>query len=132
MVNYDLPWNPMKVEQRIGRIDRIGQEREVHVFNLVLEGTVEEHVLDKLYDKINLFTQSIGGLREILSRMEQSGTNFEQEVFERLRDADDTVELENNFEEMAVDLEKNKEAAKKMSDFNKGVFRGFEFEGEGI
>lgn len=132
MVNYDLPWNPMKVEQRIGRIDRIGQEREVHVFNLVLEGTVEEHVLDKLYDKINLFTQSIGGLREILSRMEQSGTNFEQEVFERLRDADDTVELENNFEEMAVDLEKNKEAAKKMSDFNKGVFRGFEFEGEGV
>lgn len=132
MVNYDLPWNPMKVEQRIGRIDRIGQEREVHVFNLVLEGTVEEHVLDKLYDKINLFTQSIGGLREILSRMEQSGTNFEQEVFERLRDADDTVELENNFEEMAVDLEKNKEAAQKMSDFNKGVFRGFEFEGEGV
>jgi SNF2 family DNA or RNA helicase len=132
MVNYDLPWNPMKVEQRIGRIDRIGQEREVHVFNLALEGTVEEHVLDKLYDKINLFTQSIGGLREILSRMEQSGTDFEQEVFERLRDADDTVELENNFEEMAVDLEKNKEAAKKMSDFNKGVFRGFEFEGEGV
>jgi SNF2 family DNA or RNA helicase len=132
MVNYDLPWNPMKVEQRIGRIDRIGQDREVHVFNLALEGTVEEHVLDKLYNKINLFTQSIGGLREILSRMEQSGTDFEQEVFERLRDADDTVELENNFEEMAVDLEKNKEAAKKMSDFNKGVFRGFEFEGEGV
>jgi len=64
--------------------------------------------------------------------MEQSGTDFEQEVFERLRDADDTVELENNFEEMAVDLEKNKKAAKKMSDFNKGVFRGFEFEGEGV
>jgi len=132
MVNYDLPWNPMKVEQRIGRIDRIGQDREVHVFNLALEGTVEEHVLDKLYNKINLFTQSIGGLRKILSRMEQSGTDFEQEVFERLRDADDTVELENNFEEMAVDLEKNKKAAKKMSDFNKGVFRGFEFEGEGV
>jgi SNF2 family DNA or RNA helicase len=129
MVNYDLPWNPMKVEQRIGRIDRIGQDREVHVFNLALEGTVEEHVLDKLYGKINLFNQSIGGLREILSRMEQSGTDFEQEVFERLRTADDRVELENNFEEMAVDLEKNKQAAEMMEEFNQSVFSRFEFSG---
>lgn len=130
MVNYDLPWNPMKVEQRIGRIDRIGQEREVHVFNLALADTVEEHVLDKLYGKINLFTQSIGGLRDILSRMEKSGSDFEQDVFERLRSANDRVELENNFEEMAVDLEKNKEAAEKMSEFNKGVFDGFELGSE--
>nr|WP_245710260.1 SNF2-related protein [Halopenitus malekzadehii] len=129
MVNYDLPWNPMKVEQRIGRIDRIGQDREVFVFNLALEGTVEEHVLDKLYGKINLFNQSIGGLREILSRMEKSGSDFEREVFERLRSADDAVELENNFEEMAVDLEENKEAAEKMDDFNKSVFDNFEFTG---
>jgi SNF2 family DNA or RNA helicase len=129
MINYDLPWNPMKVEQRIGRIDRIGQEREVNVFNLALEDTVEEHVLDKLYGKINLFNQSIGGLREILSRMEKSGSDFEQEVFERLRNADDSVELENNFEEMAIDLEQNKEAADKMSDFNRGVFEQFEFGG---
>lgn len=127
MVNYDLPWNPMKVEQRIGRIDRIGQDRDVHVFNLALAGTVEEHVLDKLYGKINLFTQSIGGLREILSRMEKSGADFEREVFDRVRTADDRAELENNFEEMAVDLEENKEAAQKMSEFNKGVFDSFEF-----
>jgi SNF2 family DNA or RNA helicase len=126
MVNYDLPWNPMKVEQRIGRIDRIGQEREVYVFNLALSGTVEEHVLDKLYGKINLFNQSIGGLREILSRMEKSGADFEREVFERLRNAGDHVELENNFEEMAVDLEENKEAAERMDDFNKDVFDQFE------
>jgi SNF2 family DNA or RNA helicase len=130
MVNYDLPWNPMKVEQRIGRIDRIGQERDVYVFNLALEGTVEEHVLDKLYGKIDLFNQSIGGLREILSRMEKSGSDFEREVFERLRRADDRIELENNFEEMAVDLEDNKEAAEKMDDFNKSVFDNFEFTGE--
>lgn len=127
MVNYDLPWNPMKVEQRIGRIDRIGQERDVLVFNLALADTVEEHVLEKLYGKINLFTQSIGGLREILSRMEKSGADFEREVFERVRTADSRVELENNFEEMAVDLEENKEAAEKMSEFNKGVFDSFEF-----
>lgn len=130
LVNYDLPWNPMKVEQRIGRIDRIGQEREVHVFNLALENTVEEQVLDKLYGKIDLFNKSIGGLRDILSRMEKSGTDFEREVFDRLRHADDRVELENNFEEMAVDLEENKEAADKMSDFNERVFENFEFSEE--
>jgi SNF2 family DNA or RNA helicase len=130
LVNYDLPWNPMKVEQRIGRIDRIGQEREVHVFNLALAGTVEEHVLNKLYGKINLFNQSIGGLSDILSRMEKSGADFEREIFDRLRNADSRVELENNFEEMAVDLEKNKEAADKLSEFNRDVFAKFEFGGE--
>ena len=131
LVNYDLPWNPMKVEQRIGRVDRIGQDREVHVFNMALEDTVEEHVLDKLFGKIDLFNQSIGGLRDILSRMEQSGSDFEQEIFNRLRDADSKIELENNFEDMAVDLEDNKEAAEKMSDFNRGVFKNFEF-GENV
>jgi SNF2 family DNA or RNA helicase len=127
LVNYDLPWNPMKVEQRIGRIDRIGQDREVLVYNLALDDTVEGLVLEKLYGKIDLFSQSIGGLREILSRMEQSGADFEQEVFESLRKADSTVELENNFEEMAVDLEENKEAAEKMGNFNERVFESFEF-----
>jgi SNF2 family DNA or RNA helicase len=131
LVNYDLPWNPMKVEQRIGRIDRIGQEREVHVFNMALEGTIEEHVLNKLFGKIDLFNQSIGGLRDILSRMERSGSDFEREVFENLRHADSKVELENNFEEMAVDLEENTEAAEKMNDFNRGVFDSFEF-GESV
>jgi SNF2 family DNA or RNA helicase len=131
LVNYDLPWNPMKVEQRIGRIDRIGQEREVHVFNMALEGTIEEHVLNKLFGKIDLFNQSIGGLRDILSRMERSGSDFEREVFENLRHADSKVELENNFEEMAVDLEENTEAAEKMNDFNRGVFNRFEF-GESV
>jgi hypothetical protein len=121
----------MKVEQRIGRVDRIGQDREVHVFNMALEDTVEEHVLDKLFGKIDLFNQSIGGLRDILSRMEQSGSDFEQEIFNRLRDADSKIELENNFEDMAVDLEDNKEAAEKMSDFNRGVFKNFEF-GENV
>jgi superfamily II DNA/RNA helicase len=126
-VNYDLPWNPMKVEQRIGRVDRIGQNREVHVFNMALEETIEEHVLNKLFGKIDLFNQSVGGLRDILSRMEKSGSDFERDVFEQLRNADSKVELENNFEDMAVDLEENTDAAEKMNDFNRGVFDGFEF-----
>ena len=60
MVNYDLPWNPMKVEQRIGRIHRIGQKRKVYIFNMGLKDTIEEYVLDRLYHKIDFFQQTVG------------------------------------------------------------------------
>jgi SNF2 family DNA or RNA helicase len=126
MVNYDLPWNPMKVEQRIGRIHRIGQNREVFVFNLALEGTIEEYVLERLYHKIDLFQQSVGELSEILTRLEQSGRNFEDEVFDRLLSADNEVELENDFDAMAVDLQEQRDLADQLNDFNSGVFEGFD------
>ena len=70
LVNYDLPWNPMRVEQRIGRLDRIGQEHEVRVFNLYAEGTVEERVLDVLEKRINAFEDTVGGLDPILGETE--------------------------------------------------------------
>jgi SNF2 family DNA or RNA helicase len=130
LVNYDLPWNPMNVEQRIGRIDRIGQDREVYVFNLALEDTVEEYVLEKLYGKIDLFTQTVGGLKDILSTMRRSGADFEHEVFTQLVDANDRQAAENNFEAMAVDLEDNRAAAEKLQDFNGSVFENFAFESE--
>lgn len=67
LVNYDLPWNPMVVEQRIGRIDRFGQESQViHIHNLIVDGTVEDQILFRLYDRIRLFEQSIGDLEAIL------------------------------------------------------------------
>src|SRR5690606_38599231 len=55
LVNYDLPWNPMVVEQRIGRIDRFGQESDVvQILNLVVRGTVEDEILSRLYDRIGI------------------------------------------------------------------------------
>ena len=67
LVNYDLPWNPMVVEQRIGRIDRFGQDAKVvHIHNLVVEGTVEDRILLRLYDRIGIFNESIGELEPIL------------------------------------------------------------------
>ncbi|WP_435180442.1 DEAD/DEAH box helicase [Halorussus sp. AFM4] len=126
MVNYDLPWNPMKVEQRIGRIHRIGQDREVYVFNVALEDTIEEYVLERLYHKIDLFQQSVGELSEILTRLEETGSNFEDEVFDRLVEADSEVELENDFDAMAVDLQEQRDLADKVEDFNSGVFEGFD------
>jgi len=126
IVNYDLPWNPMSVEQRIGRIDRIGQDRDVYVFNLALNGTVEDYVLEKLYGKIDVFHQTVGGLKEILSEREQSSGQFEQEVLQQMIQADSERELENNFEDMAVDLEDDMKSAQKAQKFNERVFEGFE------
>lgn len=57
LVNYDLPWNPMRVEQRIGRVDRIGQAETVQVFNFWVKGTIEERVLDVLERRINVFQE---------------------------------------------------------------------------
>jgi superfamily II DNA/RNA helicase len=66
LINYDLPWNPMTVEQRIGRIDRMGQENTVMVFNFCVKDSIEERVLDVLERRINLFEATVGGLDPIL------------------------------------------------------------------
>jgi len=67
VINYDLPWNPMVVEQRIGRVDRIGQEAPtINIVNLVVEGSVEETVLQRLLTKIEIFRGSIGEMDEII------------------------------------------------------------------
>lgn len=71
MVNYDLPWNPMRVEQRIGRLDRIGQKRTVRIYNLFCEDTVEERVLEVLEKRIGLFQESVGSLDPILGEVER-------------------------------------------------------------
>lgn len=72
LVNYDLPWNPMTVEQRIGRLDRIGQKAaQIRIFNLVVEGTIEERILKRLYERLRLFEESIGALEVIIGERVQ-------------------------------------------------------------
>lgn len=71
IVNFDLPWNPMKVEQRIGRIDRIGQKsNNVYIYNFVMKGTIEEKIFSVLGEKISLFKECIGELDNILTANE--------------------------------------------------------------
>jgi len=70
LINFDLPWNPMTIEQRIGRIHRIGQARDVFIFNLAARGTLEEQVLKILDEKINMFELVVGEIGEILGEME--------------------------------------------------------------
>ena len=68
LINYDMPWNPMRVEQRIGRIDRIGQRHgDMRIINLHLEGTVETDVYKALKGRIRMFEQVVGTLQPILA-----------------------------------------------------------------
>jgi superfamily II DNA or RNA helicase len=71
LINFDVPWNPMAIEQRIGRIDRIGQRREVYVFNLVTRGTLEEQILALLDEKISMFELVIGEVGAILGGLDE-------------------------------------------------------------
>jgi hypothetical protein len=71
LINFDVPWNPMAIEQRIGRIDRIGQNREVFVFNLVTRGTLEEQILALLDEKISMFELVVGEVGAILGGLEE-------------------------------------------------------------
>ena len=60
LINYDMPWNPMRVEQRCGRVDRIGQEKDVHIYNFILEGTVEKRVREVIEEKLSVILEEMG------------------------------------------------------------------------
>jgi SNF2 family DNA or RNA helicase len=92
MVNFDLPWNPMQIEQRLGRIHRIGQERDVVLTNLVSRGTIEERVLEVLQAKINLFELVVGELDMILGRVADD-LDFETLVFQQYIASRDDAEF---------------------------------------
>jgi hypothetical protein len=82
LINYDLPWNPMKLEQRIGRLDRIGQKsKEIYIYNIFMEGTVETDIIHAIIKRINLFEESIGILEPIIGRIEKDfkGVIFAEE-----------------------------------------------------
>ena len=87
LVNYDLPWNPMRVEQRIGRVDRIGQENAVSIFNLWVKDTIEERVLDVLEKRIKVFEETVGGLDPILGDTESDIRNILRIAGERQKEA---------------------------------------------
>ena len=70
IINFDLPWNPMRLEQRIGRIHRLGQKEDVRIYNFAIKDTVEDHILKLLYEKIHLFEKVIGELDDILTKLD--------------------------------------------------------------
>lgn len=82
LVNYDLPWNPMVVEQRIGRIDRFGQKApKVHIYNLVVANSIQEVIYTRLLDRIGVFQGVIGDLEMILEENGETIRQLERDIY---------------------------------------------------
>jgi SNF2 family DNA or RNA helicase len=103
MLNFDLPWNPMQIEQRLGRIHRIGQEREVLLTNLVSMGTIEERILRVLEAKINMFELVVGELDMILGHIDDE-FDFESFVFHSHVESSDDREFAARLESLGEGL----------------------------
>jgi len=103
LVNYDLPWNPMRIEQRIGRLSRIGQERDVYIFNLSAKGTIEDYILDVLDSKINMFELVVGEVDMILGRLEEERP-FEDIVMEILATSPTEEDFKRRMDELGERL----------------------------
>lgn len=103
MLNFDLPWNPMQIEQRLGRIHRIGQDKEVLLTNLATIGTIEDRILGVLERKINLFELVVGELDMILGRIEDD-FDFESAVFRTHVESRDETEFVERLEALGDEL----------------------------
>ena len=90
LVNFDLPWNPMGIEQRIGRLHRLGQQHPVRVYNLVQAGTLQEHLLHLLQEKLNLFELVVGETGLILGDR-FTCDEFAEEILRRWRESEGCV-----------------------------------------
>jgi superfamily II DNA or RNA helicase len=88
LVNFDLPWNPMIVEQRIGRIQRLGSRHaKVGIFNIILRGTFEEYIVGRLMEKLQMASHAIGDIEALLEASgidddDDSANTFEEKVLE--------------------------------------------------
>lgn len=92
MVNYDLPWNPMRLEQRIGRIHRLGQDQPVTVYNLATKDTIENHIVELLQEKIRMFEHVIGELDFIIGNP-KFGLEVEKNILDIAMTAESTRDL---------------------------------------
>ncbi len=118
LVNYDLPWNPMRIEQRIGRIHRLGQERDVRIYNLSAAGTVEAYILELLDAKINMFQLVVGELDMILGNLDQK-KDFEELVMDIWAQATDETDLRRRLDhlgEQLIEAKKHYQAVKELDE----------------
>jgi SNF2 family DNA or RNA helicase len=108
MINYDLPWNPMRIEQRVGRLHRLGQPETVTIFNLAANDTIEAYILDLLAHKIRMFELVIGELDLILGELgeQRSFEDYIEQVWTESRSEEELLQ-------MIVDLNRVLEGAVK-------------------
>lgn len=111
IINYDLPWNPMKVEQRIGRLDRLNQKHQaISIVNYSIQDTIEQYILEKLYDRIKIFENSIGDIEEIF------GEKTEELILELLNPELTEEELKKRAEETTLAIQSQMEQQRKLEE----------------
>ena len=121
LVNFDLPWNPMAIEQRIGRIHRIGQERDVYVYNLCAEDTVEYYILRVLDRKINMFELAVGEMDMILGDLGEE-QDFSEIVMETWARSETGEQMERDMEALGERLLDNKRLLERIKSMDEDLF----------
>jgi len=124
VINYDLPWNPQRVEQRIGRCHRYGQKHDVVVINFVNENnSADQRVLELLSDKFNLFTGVFGSSDDVLGKIE-SGIDFEKRILEIYQTCRTQDEIQYGFKQLQKELEE--QISNKMEDTQQLLMEHFD------
>ncbi len=121
IINYDLPWNPMRIEQRIGRLHRIGQTQDVYIFNFCLANSLEEYILKVLHEKINLFELVVGEIDTILGQMGEE-FDFSEAVVSLWLNNQSQPELERAFEELGSQLLVAKQGYAQVQEYDEKLF----------
>ena len=124
VINYDLPWNPQRVEQRIGRCHRYGQKHDVVVINFLNERNhADRRVLELLTEKFNLFNGVFGASDDVLGSVE-SGVDFEKRILSIYQDCRSPEEIEAAFKKLQQEMDENIQA--RMSDTRKALLENFD------
>lgn len=133
VINYDLPWNPMKIEQRCGRVDRIGQQNDVHIYNFIVTDTVENRVREVLEEKLNVILKEMGvdKYSDVLDS-EVAECDF-TEVYMRSIGKPNSVEknlypIESEMKQQLENSRKYREIIKEEKDLTKLVGKASEFD----
>lgn len=121
IINFDLPWNPMAIEQRIGRIHRVGQTRDIYLYNLASKNTLEYYILELLDRKINMFELVVGEVDMILGDIEEEA-DFSDIIMDAWVRSDQQKNMENEIEVIGEKLLENKRQYLKIKDLDDNLF----------
>jgi len=121
MVNFDLPWNPMRIEQRIGRIHRLGQTRDTQIFNFTTRDTVEDHVLRILHTKIQMFELVVGEMDMVLGQWSDRDS-FESEIFRIWAGYRDSRQREQAFAKLGEGMVLARKRHERVKEFDDSIF----------
>ena len=121
MINFDIPWNPMRIEQRVGRIHRVGQTSEVRIYNLAARGTVEDYLLQILDQKLNMFELVIGEMDMILGHLADE-RDFEELLLDVWVQGQSETELQLAFNQLGDSIVQARQAYQTTQEYDEALF----------